>query len=236
MGNSSTIPKHKYTWTRDIPSKNDKFMKFENTTLEEKRLVIGDPYNVPISSTTDAVSLVFEYTMGISNISRTHLYWLSRDESSLQTSINKTLRSIQKYGWVDAKNWTNSIHYINYDPKDIETNRVNLKIKKIKVKDIKNAISEGYPVIFGFTVYNEELVYPENSNNLLGGLAGVIYGYNKDSYNVRTLNEDKVFEKRYITDEYLAFDFWIMYSEGNDIKNQKKYTILQDSSDEDEEL
>ncbi len=237
MGNSSTILKHKYTWNRDIPSKNDKFMKFEKTSSDEEILAIGDPYKVPISTTTDAVSLVFEYTMGIQNISRTYLYWNSRDESP-NTSINKTLRSIQKYGWVKGESWYNRLNYINYDPNShsIESNRVNLKIRKIRVKDIRSAISEGYPVIFGFTVYNEELTYPKDSDNLLGGLAGIVYGYNEDTYNVRTLNEDKVFEKRYIEDDCLSFDFWIMYSEGKCSGKTKKYTIVDDSSDEDEEL
>ena len=237
MGNSSTTIDQSYTWTRDFPSKGDKLMKFSyKSKLEPSDLVIGDPYEIPISSTTDSVALVLEYTMGIQNISRTHLYWHSREES-LKTSISKTLKSIQKHGWVKAEAWNNSLNYINHDPERnrLKSNKVNLKIRKIRVKDIKPAINEGYPVIFGFTVYNTELSYPKESDTLLGGLCGVIYGFDDDSFKVRTKNENKDFEERYITDEDLSFDFWIMYSEGKQT-DTKKYTIVDDSSDEDEEL
>lgn len=236
MGNSSTIPEHKYTWIRDIPSKHDKMMKFSSQIPESCIINIKDPYTTSISTTTDAVSLVFEHTLDIDEISRTFLYWHSRDES-LKTSINKTLRSLQKYGWVKKEAWNNSLSYINSDPDrySLESNKVNLKIRKIKRSFIKSAINEGYLVIFGFTVYNENMDYPKESDNLLGGLAGVIYGYDNSTFNVRTNGENKIFEYEYIMDEDLSFDFWIMYSEGHQIEHNK-YTIVDDSSDEDEEL
>ena len=235
MGNSSTIPEHKFTWTRDIPSKHDKMMKFSSKIPETCIIDLRDPYSVPISSTTDAVSLVFEHTLDIDEISRTFLYWHSRDES-LKTSISKTLRSLQRNGWTKAKSWHNTLNYIDYEPRNVEIMKVNLKIRKIKCTSIKGAINEGYPVIFGFTIYNEDMDYPKSSDNLLGGLAGVIYGYDDYTFNVRTDGKNKVFEAMYIMDDDLSFDFWIMYSEGEQIQNPKEYTIVDDSSDEDEEL
>jgi hypothetical protein len=234
MGNSSTTPEHKYTWTRDIPSKHDKMMKFSSKASESCIINLRDPYTTSISTTTDAVSLVFEHTLDVNEISRTFLYWHSRDES-LKTSISKTLRSLQKNGWVKAKSWPNTLNYIDYEPKNLEVNKINLKIRKIKRTAIKGAINEGYPIIFGFTVYNDDMNFPKDSDYLLGGLAGVIYGYDDNTFNVRTNGENKVFEKTYIMDDDLSFDFWIMYSEGKPLA-VKKYTIVNDSSDEDEEL
>jgi C1A family cysteine protease len=248
-----------YGWIPDIPDKRDKKftgMKMKSGTpisLPPKidlSVNMVEVYNQGSlgSCTANATGGVFQYIQlkddavedWTTNPSRLFLYYNSRlFQGTVNTDsgayIRDSVKAVAKFGVVPedeypyvikdfAKKPPTAIYNHAKDHRAIEYQRVEQTLTETKI-----ALSEGNPVIFGFSVYDEFegqtvaktgiLNLPTKNETLKGGHAVVIVGYDDETqrFLVRNswgsdwgINGYFTMPYAYVIDGDLAADFWVI--------------------------
>jgi C1A family cysteine protease len=148
-------------------------------------------------------------------------------------TIRDTMKSLNKYGVCPESRWPYRI--IKYKIKPTATSykdalkRVITNYYRLRtLRDIKTSLAEGYPAIFGFTVYsgfdsNEVertgvLEMPGEFEEVLGGHAVMVVGYNnatqqlivRNSYGPDWGDKGYFYMPYQYVNEGIATDFWTM--------------------------
>ena len=250
----------KYGWIPDLPDARDrKFLAPNNfltrltlpssVDLRAKMPAIYDQGELG-SCTANAVSGICQYTemnegavakQPVVQPSRLFVYFNTRVlEGTWQTdsgaSISDTMKSINKWGYAPEALWPYNIAKFNIPPvipayaKAWWYKTINYLSVQQDAIQLKSALSLGYPIAFGFTVYdsfesqavaNTGIVPMPNINkeNVLGGHAVILCGYDdsKNWFIVRNSWGTSwgaagycYMPYTYILDADLASDFWLV--------------------------
>ena len=259
MGNSAiTTVKpeiiRKYGWKPSLPDFRDKYLDFslnrKNKKTEDLRQLCPSIYNQGKlgSCTANAIAFAYEFDQLKQKEEKTKIFVPSRlfiyyNERSMEGSINSDsgaairdgIKSIHKIGVCPESMWPYDISVFTEKPKNecytVATDHKSIKYARVKqtLTDLRECISSGYPVVFGFTVYesfeSEEVAktgimpMPKETEKVLGGHAVSAVGYNENSFIVRnSWGEDWgdngyfYMPNEFITNVNLANDFWVVYN------------------------
>jgi len=250
MGNVlESKKKYHYGWIHDKPDHRDKIMKFKNKHYNrllskiDLRDSFGDIYNQGEldNCTSNAICAAFVYDqikqkLPSFNPSRMFLYYNERliehsTEQDSGSSIRDGMKSINRKGLCKESLWPYEINHFKKKPNDLcykeASYHSSLKYRKIShtLKEIKTALSNGYPIIFGFDVFenfenfdasNVSMPLPEGE--IIGGHAVVAVGYSdeRECFLIRNSwgkewGMDGYFMMPYefITSKHCS-DFWIL--------------------------
>ena len=239
----------KYGWKRDNHDCRDFVhifdVKFE-TNVDLSPLGPKEIYNQGNlgSCTANAIAYAYEFDEykqkeEIKFIpSRLFIYYNDREiEGTVNedsgAAIRDGVKSINKIGVCPETDWPYNISQFTQKPKyecyEIAKEHRSLQYKRVeqKIDQLKSALSNGFPIVFGFVVYesfeSEEttktgiVTMPEKRESILGGHAVCIIGYddNKGTFKVRNSWGEKwgdkgycYFPYKYILNSNLASDFW----------------------------
>lgn len=244
-------PRTRYGWVRDLPDFRDHcktFQEFSGTPSVDLRQKCPDVYNQgPLGScTANAIAGAYEFDMmaqeekAIFTPSRLFIYYNERAmEGTIPTDsgaqIRDGIKSIGKQGVVPESEWPYDISAFTTEPSPAlyteAKNHTAVKYSRVAqdIKHIKQALVDGHPIVFGFSVYesfeSEEVAktgimpMPEKSEQLLGGHAVMAVGYDDEQGRVIVRNSwgDSWGDKgcfympyEFISDSGMASDFWIV--------------------------
>ncbi len=212
--------KRSYGWIRDLPDQRDLVFSLVAPTelpssvdLRSKCPLI---YNQSVlgSCTANAIAAAYEFDLAIQEKdvftpSRLFIYYNEREMEGTVSidagaQIRDGIKSIARQGVCPETDWPYVLNNFTKKPypacydaainhKAIEYSRVSVNILAIK-----QALAAGYPVIFGFTVYNsfESLVVektgvvpmPLSVDSVLGGHAVLAVGYDDENQKVIVRN------------------------------------------------
>jgi len=242
----------KYGWVRDIPDFRDKYKGFSEFNSHQKQIV-DLRYKCPkvfnqgslASCTANALAAAFEFDIirrhGGSFIpSRLFIYYNERcmegtTKYDSGAKIRDGIKSINKQGIIPEDIWPYDVSKFTREPPE-ELYTIAHKYKSIKysricqdINHIKEALSSGFPIVFGFSVYdsfeNTEvsstgcMKMPQPIEKLLGGHTVLAVGYSEKDKVIIVRNSwgeewgDKGYfymPYDYITDIDLASDLWII--------------------------
>lgn len=194
--------KTKYAWRPDIPDARDfKFKKTIRrlpTKVDMRHLCtrIENQRNLG-SCTANAIAGAMEFLYPLVNISRLFIYYNERDmigtiSEDSGAYIRDGIKSCAKIGACNEKLWPYRIARFKNKPtkrcfKDAENRKI-VEYRRCDGLDLTlAALAEGYPVIFGFSVYESfesatvartgMMPYPNSGEELLGGHAVLAVGY-----------------------------------------------------------
>lgn len=209
------VPTKNYGWKRDTPDSRDIKMSLTQAQLDKSKYtnkVDLRNKNMPTmydqgslgSCTANAICAAYTYvanSIGVKNpdLSRMFIYYNERvmegtvrydagaEIRSGIKSVNKVGVCRESYCVYNIKNFTKKPSNLAY--KDAPTNKsVKYMSVSISVNDFKNALSAGYPVIFGFAVpYTFEsaelastgIMKPYNNEKIIGGHAVLACGFDE---------------------------------------------------------
>ena len=214
MGNSSSNldlnAQKKYGWIRDLPDHRDIYhIPKLNNILNSVDLRDKCPgvYNQGKlgSCTANALAAAYEYNEIQKNIntffipSRLFIYYNERDiENTVNydsgAQIRDGIKTLNNIGVCPETEWPYDIQNFKEKPLDkcynIANNHKTIKYHRIEqnINHIKSCLLEGYPIVFGFTVYenfeSEDVAktgimeMPKRDDKVLGGHAVMAVGYN----------------------------------------------------------
>lgn len=257
MGNTESIEKKfYYGWRRDLPDKRDSMVEYgviKNVEIDKvQNTGIDLRSNCPPvynqgklgSCTANGIAAVYQFDEMKQNKnidfmpSRLFIYYNERKmegtiNSDSGASIRDGIKSINKVGVCSEDEWPYDIYEFKEQPsdecyKDATKNR-SLKYQRVKQDEnqLKESLKAGYPVVFGFSVYESFesntvketgiIPIPEKDEKLMGGHCVVLVGYDDNNKKWIVRNSwgeewgDKgycYFPYNYITDKDLASDFW----------------------------
>jgi C1A family cysteine protease len=208
--------KNKYGWIPDFPDQRDKLVKW--TAFKHKLLKnsielnksefmpnIYDQYTLG-SCTANAIAAAYEFDQRKQSLtdftpSRMFIYYNERKientiNSDSGASIRDGIKVVNRVGVCTEEECPYEISKFTLGPsrhaymnaknhKSIEYRSIN-----IDIEDVKKALNSGFPVIFGFSVYEsfeyEEtaesgiMPIPEENEKIIGGHAALIVGYHSD--------------------------------------------------------
>ena len=257
MGNSvSTIEPtnyRKYGWKPSIPDFRDKYLDFtlnqQNKSTHDLREHCPSIYNQGKLGSCTANAIAFAYQFDqmkqleqkdkIFIPSRLFIYYNERDMekttgSDSGAAIRDGIKSINKIGVCPENLWPYDITTFTKKPDpqcyQIATQHKSVQYARVNqtLSQLREAISAGYPVVFGFTVYqsfeSEEVAktgimsMPNKNEKVLGGHAVAAVGFNENSFIIRNSWGEQWGENGYfympnefITNNNLANDFWVVY-------------------------
>jgi C1A family cysteine protease len=198
----------KYGWHRDIIFESDKYYSPDirinlarRIDLREKKKI--DIYNQEQIGSNIANALLYVYnfaTHTISDLSRMFVYYNQRiiqgttDQDS-GSNIRNGIEAINRYGVCLESEYPSKEYNFFEEPESSTYEKANrdyylssLRVEK-SIQSIKSAISEGYPVLFGFDAdecFDSDMIsntgiysFPDNET-YLGGHCCVIVGYDDD--------------------------------------------------------
>lgn len=242
----------KYGWKLDKIDERDRWHNFNinktlHTTIREVDLrkycpEVYDQLTLG-SCTANAVGAAYEFDQIIQKDdvfmpSRLFIYYNERDmENTINedsgASIRDSVKSISKYGVCNENDWVYDVtKYAERPLKECYDNalhHVAIEYKRVEqdLAQLKQALIEGFPVVFGFVVYEsfegEEIKtsgimkMPEEHEKILGGHAVLAVGFSdeKQSFLVRNswgsgwgLEGYFWMPFEYITNPKYASDFW----------------------------
>lgn len=239
----------KYGWKKDLPDQRDYVyqISFASDIPESADLRIYCP---PVydqgnlgSCTANAVSgamqvPIIKAKQPTYTPSRLFLYYNTRAiEGTVSydsgASIRDSIKSSVKYGACLESSWKYQISKFKDKPtkpcyKEGLTNLVDSYAKVAQNEyGIKSAISQGYPVVIGFSVYSSFesigksgiVPMPKPAESVLGGHAVILVGYDDSTrqFCFRNSWSSKwgasgygFFPYEYMTDKNLSSDFWII--------------------------
>lgn len=241
-----------YGWKRNSLDHRDFVYSYKRTKLPTSFSLM--PYCPPVydqgalgSCTANAAAGELEIYQHISGAvpdfyfpSRLFVYYNTRSiEGTVSydsgATIRDTIKSLAKYGACEEGLWKYQIKKYKTKPaincyKQANTNLVD-RYENVpqSARSIKTAISMGFPVIYGFTVFESFesdqvaktgiVPMPSKSEAILGGHATLLVGYDDNSQRFLVRNSWGsswgmkgyfTIPYRYIFDPKLASDFWII--------------------------
>lgn len=243
--------KRRYGWKRDLPDRRDLYHTFNSECRMERRVDLRlncpDIYNQGHlgSCTANAIAAVYQFDQirqGEGNNafvpSRLFIYYNERErEGNIETDsgaeIRDGIKSIHRLGVCPETNWSYDIKQFATKPPDncyeLAKQHVSVSYRRVpqNLKHIKICLSKGFPIIFGFTVFEsfelreiEEtgiMTMPKRDEKPLGGHAVMAVGYDDRHQWVIVRNSwgsewgDSGYfymPYRYICDQGLCSDFW----------------------------
>jgi C1A family cysteine protease len=242
----------KFGWKPDIPDHRDIHCVWQYNTkvLQEVDLrstgFLPEVYDQGSlgSCTANALAAAFSFNQNKQKLekfdpSRLFIYYNERNiEDSVEidsgASIRDGIKVISRVGVCPEVDCVYDITKFTYKPTDIaymhanEHKSVEYRRLNVNTNDIKKALSSGFPVIFGFTVFesfmSEEVEktglakLPSGVDKVVGGHAALIVGYINGHFIVRNSWGKSWGDSGYFTmpssffcDKYCA-DMWIIQS------------------------
>jgi len=248
--------KNKYGWKRDKKDTRDIRFQIYRDIVLPRSVDLRDSIRIPIqnqqtlgSCTANAIGEADYYNQVKQNHnelffpSRLFIYWnerfmegnISEDSGS---QIRDGIKSINTWGVCSEKLWPYDIEQFTTKPTEecyaqaLDNQSVTYRSVEQNLFQLKAALTEGFPIVFGFMVYPSfeskkvaqtgTAPYPsfwERLRGPLGGHAVLCVGYN-DVGNVfycqNSWGEDWgangyfTLPYRYLTNPQLASDFWII--------------------------
>lgn len=242
---------NKYGWKPDLPDHRD--YKFSGTlTIPNlpNKVDLRPNFNIPIydqgnlgSCTANAIASLFRYTLLANkkkdfDPSRLFIYYNERVmEGTVKEDagayIRDGIKSVNKQGVCSEKKWPYLISKFKNKPTQtsyteaIKHTAISYARVNQTLNDLKLALYNNHPVVFGFSVYESFesdtvartgiVPMPGKNDSLLGGHAVLLMGYD-DSLNgfiVRNSWGDTwgqhgyfILPYAYVTSNNLADDFW----------------------------
>ena len=242
-----------YSWNRQIPDFRD--FKFEGSTFLEKFFL---PSSVDLRSvdgpiedqgqlgscTANALAGALQFLekqsgKAVTLLSRLFIYYNERViEGTVSidsgSEIRDGIKTLNKQGVCTEKMWPYTISKFKTKPstaayKEALTDEITIYKALSTITDMKTALSQGLPFVFGFTVYSSFestsvtktgiVPMPKKNESVLGGHAVTAVGYDdsKQWFIVRnswgTAWGDKGYfylPYAYISNPNLASDFWVI--------------------------
>jgi len=242
----------KYGWRPQLPDHRDYYHLFDKSKnknvncvdLRDKCPPVYDQGHLG-SCTANGIGFVFEFDMMKQHLksfmpSRLFLYYNERDMEGTTgydagANIRDGIKSLNKQGICVETEWPYDISKFTDKPSEIcytdAKKNVSVKYKKIvqSIDQFKAALIEGFPVVFGFTVYqsfesNEVektgvVNMPFPNEPILGGHCVAIVGFIQDKKQFIVRNSWGsnwgaqgycYFPYDYLDSPDLASDFWII--------------------------
>ena len=249
MGGTTSNPRNVYGWKRDTVDQRDKYMKFKKDHYINirKKVDLRDQFGVVYdqgelgSCTANAICGAYSYDQKKQkqqsfDPSRLFLYYNERDmehttHEDSGASIRDGMKALNRYGVCQEILWPYDIDHFTSRPYDdcyynARSHR-SIKYKRIQnqLNELKTALSNGYPITFGFDVYQnfeefnasqETMPFPEGK--LLGGHAVLAVGYSdeRQCFLIRNswgaqwgINGYFMMPYDFIVSEHCA-DFWVL--------------------------
>ena len=173
----------------------------------------------------------------VTDLSRLFIYY---NERTMEGTINEDagaairdgIKSLVKLGVCNEENWQYIITKFQQKPsatcyKQAADHQVNSYHRILSLQEMQQCLAEGYPFVFGFTVYTAfesvsvaksgRLNLPKSSEKVLGGHAVCAVGYDDSTKRVLVRNSWGAnwgkggyftMPYAYISDNNLADDFW----------------------------
>uniref|UniRef100_A0A6C0LZS7 Peptidase C1A papain C-terminal domain-containing protein n=1 Tax=viral metagenome TaxID=1070528 RepID=A0A6C0LZS7_9ZZZZ len=242
-----------YGWKKDLPDRRDYIMSNIHTVIPNKidlRVKCPNPYNQGKlgSCTANAIAFAYQFdelNQGEKSIfipSRLFIYYNERymegtTDKDTGAAIRDGIKSINKIGVCPEKIWPYDIEKFTQKPDkkcyNIAKNHKSIEYHKViqNEQSIKHILSEGFPIVFGFAVYesfeskevaeNGVVPLPKKDEKILGGHAVALVGYTTindiEYFIVRnswgTEWGDKgycYFPVNFICDSEYCDDFWVI--------------------------
>lgn len=158
-------------------------------------------------------------------------------------SLRNTIKTVADIGVCDEANWPYHIPYFAEPPskeayRDAELHQA-IQYKRVSqnLTDLKAILAEGYPFVFGFSVYRKlynlkpekdyTLEFPDAGDELLGGHAVMAVGYDdttetfliRNSWGIKFGNQGYFkMPFKYLTSPMFSQDFWTidLIEDGNE--------------------
>jgi C1A family cysteine protease len=243
-----------YGWKRDSPDERDHYHTFSydthsvpNVDLRQKCSPVYDQGKLG-SCTANGIAFLYqydEYRQSNTNMfmpSRLYIYYNEREmegtvNQDAGAEIRDGIKSINKLGVCDELLWPYDISKFTNKP-SVNCYNEGKKCKTVEYKRIeqslfqlKKALESGFPVTFGFMVYesfeSEEVAntgimpYPKKDEKILGGHCVAAVGYNDEDETFIVRNSwgnewgDSGYfymPYKFLVNSSMASDFWIVKS------------------------
>jgi C1A family cysteine protease len=239
----------KYGWVRDLPDHRDRYLNFESK--DDTPSTFSLTLKVPVynqgqlgSCTANAIACGYQYDemkedcKDESTPSRLFIYYNERAiEGTTGTDSGAQLRdgikTISKTGVCPEKDWPYDISkFTQKPPASCYTEAENNKATQYKrvnqdEEQIKLALTAGFPIIFGVSVYPSfesievletgNVPMPSKDEKLLGGHAITLYGFDDEKKRFLFRNSwgtvwgaegNGTLPYEYVLSPDLAADFW----------------------------
>lgn len=242
----------KYGWRPQLPDHRDYYHLFDKSKNENVNCVDLRDKCPPIydqgqlgSCTANGIGFVFEFDMMKQHLkpfipSRLFLYYNERDMEGTTgydagANIRDGIKSLNKQGICPETEWPYDISKFTDKPPEIcytdAKKNVSVKYKKVvqNTEQFKAALIEGFPVVFGFSVFqsfeSEQVVktgiipMPKPDEEQIGGHCVAIVGFIEDKKQFIVRNSWGknwgelgycYFPYEYLDSPDLASDFWIV--------------------------
>jgi C1A family cysteine protease len=266
MGNIlGTDEKKFYGWIPDKLDNRDKYIKFKDKHYNnlKPKIDLRDSFDNIYdqgklnSCTSNAICGAFIYDQKKKQLpsfepSRMFLYYNYRlikhnTEQDSGASIRNSLKTINKQGICGEKLWSYELENFNKKPNDscyrksIFNNSLKYRRVVHDLKELKTALSNNHPIIFGFNVFSNfenfnasKDIMPnpeENNDKIIGKHVGIAVGYSDDKECFLIQNSwgkewgiDGYFMMPYSFIESIhCSDFWVLDIIVNKDKNKNKY-------------
>lgn len=255
-----TLPiKRRYGWKPDLPDKRDfyykKLSRKEKLQVLPKKVDLVDTklfpaiYNQGNTSSCTAQGIAAavyfdraKQKLPVFNPSRLFIYWNERvmEGSTMSDDgaiIRDGVKSLAKVGYCNEDIWKFDESLLLKKPSNDCFNQSKkykslsyYRIDNSKIRDIKNCLAQGFPIVFGATLYASfdeadkaagVVPLPKKDEEILGGHCMLLVGYDDDKNLFKIRNSwgeesgDKgynYFPYDYLVDTDLADDFWTIRS------------------------
>lgn len=247
-----------YGWRPDVPDHRDhKFTsklvpaKLPRSVDERKKFPPCYDQGALGSCTGNAIAAALQYDRRKQKLtdfipSRLFIYYNEREiEGTINedagAEIRDGIKAVAKLGAPDEQYWPYNIHAFARRPSDVaytaalDTQAIEYARVEQTADGIKGALAEGFPVTFGFAVYESfesarvehtgTVPMPKPSEQMLGGHAVLIVGYHDEAHYHRFIVRNSwgtdwghfgyfTMPFDYVLNNDLADDFWVIRSVG----------------------
>jgi len=235
-----------YGWKPSIPDQRDLLYAPTNIKLPESvdlRSLCPPVYNQGQlgSCTANAVAGALDFERhkqdeSFIGPSRLFIYYNERmDDGTVKSDAGATIResvkAVSKYGACPEVEWPYQIKNFTEKPAPpCYTDAIKYEVliyHRVSAQDIKEVLATGRPVVIGISVYESFesptvastglVPMPKPNEQLMGGHAVLVVGYEQDKYIVRNSWGDQWGDKgyfylpqEYLSNPFLASDFWTL--------------------------
>jgi C1A family cysteine protease len=278
MGNAQSNGnfQRKYMWRPDLPDRRDVNLKFKDYFYSKSVDLRSEC--PPVYDQEDLGSCVDNGVCGAYHFdemkqnnddqfmpSRLFVYYnVRKDTTNIEedtgSSVRAGVKSICNIGVCHEDIWPYDTDSFTDEPTEDcyedAKNHMGLEYKRVKrsEKDLKQCLSDGFPVIFGFTVYSSFespevaetgiVPMPGPKEQVLGGHCVVLVGYSDDTKQWIVRNSwgtewgDEgycYFPYEYLTDSGLSSDYWMITSVSNNTSSLSPVKEEEEVVEEEEE-